>query len=64
MRISSSWTEFRLRLEPRRRGLGAAGMGIKAVIAPDFGDIFYSNCFQNGILPIIVDKEIVGRPCC
>jgi 3-isopropylmalate/(R)-2-methylmalate dehydratase small subunit len=29
-----------------------AGMGVKAVIAPSYGDIFYSNCFQNGILPV------------
>lgn len=28
------------------------GMGIRCVIAPSFGDIFYSNCFQNGVLPI------------
>ncbi len=26
--------------------------GIRCVIAPDFADIFYNNCFQNGILPI------------
>jgi 3-isopropylmalate/(R)-2-methylmalate dehydratase small subunit len=26
--------------------------GIRCVIAPDFADIFYSNCFKNGILPI------------
>lgn len=29
-----------------------AGMGVKAVIAPSFGDIFYNNCFQNGLLPV------------
>src|SRR5947207_10000340 len=34
-------------------------MGIRAVIGSSFGDIFFANCFQNGILPIIVDKEIV-----
>jgi len=27
-------------------------MGIKAVIAPYFGDIFNNNCFQNGLLPV------------
>ena len=31
--------------------------GIKAVIASSFGDIFYNNCFKNGILPIILDEE-------
>ena len=34
-------------------------MGIRAVIGSGFGDIFFANCFQNGILPIVVDKEIV-----
>lgn len=33
--------------------------GIRAIIGSGFGDIFFANCFQNGILPIIVDKEIV-----
>ena len=28
------------------------GMGLRCVIAPSFGDIFFSNCFQNGVLPI------------
>ncbi|HXP29440.1 MAG TPA: 3-isopropylmalate dehydratase small subunit [Stellaceae bacterium] len=27
--------------------------GIRAVIAPSFGDIFFDNCFQNGLLPIV-----------
>jgi 3-isopropylmalate/(R)-2-methylmalate dehydratase small subunit len=34
-------------------------MGIRAIIGSGFGDIFSANCFQNGILPIVVDKEIV-----
>jgi 3-isopropylmalate/(R)-2-methylmalate dehydratase small subunit len=34
-------------------------MGIRAVIGSSFGDIFFANCFQNGILPVVVDKEIV-----
>jgi len=34
-------------------------LGIRAIIGSGFGDIFFSNCFQNGILPIVVDKEIV-----
>jgi 3-isopropylmalate/(R)-2-methylmalate dehydratase small subunit len=33
--------------------------GIRAIIGSGFGDIFFANCFQNGILPIIVDKKIV-----
>lgn len=31
--------------------------GIKCVIAPSFADIFYNNCFKNGILPIKLPKE-------
>ena len=31
--------------------------GIKVVIAPSFADIFYNNCFKNGILPIILPEE-------
>jgi len=31
--------------------------GIKAVIASSFGDIFYNNCFKNGVLPIILQKD-------
>ena len=31
--------------------------GIKCVISPSFADIFYNNCFKNGILPIILDKN-------
>jgi 3-isopropylmalate/(R)-2-methylmalate dehydratase small subunit len=34
-------------------------MGIRAIVGSGFGDIFFANCFQNGILPIVVDKEIV-----
>ena len=33
--------------------------GIRCVIAPSFADIFYNNCFQNGLLPIILPEETV-----
>jgi 3-isopropylmalate/(R)-2-methylmalate dehydratase small subunit len=33
--------------------------GIRCVIAPSFADIFYNNCFKNGILPIKLPKEQV-----
>jgi len=35
--------------------------GIRAVIAPSFADIFYNNCFKNGILPIVLDAAVVDR---
>jgi 3-isopropylmalate/(R)-2-methylmalate dehydratase small subunit len=31
--------------------------GIKVVIAPSFADIFYNNCFKNGILPIVLSED-------
>ncbi len=31
--------------------------GITCVISSSFADIFYSNCFKNGILPIVIDEE-------
>jgi 3-isopropylmalate/(R)-2-methylmalate dehydratase small subunit len=31
-----------------------AGMGIRCLIAPSYGQIFYGNCFQNGLLPIVL----------
>ena len=31
--------------------------GIKCVIGPSFADIFYNNCFKNGMLPIILDQS-------
>ena len=35
--------------------------GIRCVIAPDFADIFYNNCFQNGILPIKLPQQDVDK---
>lgn len=37
------------------------GMGLRCVIAPSFGDIFYANCFQNGVLPIRLPMNVVER---
>jgi len=35
--------------------------GFRSVIAPSFADIFYNNCFKNGILPIVLDAAIVDQ---
>ena len=35
--------------------------GFRAVISPSFADIFYNNCFKNGVLPIVLDADIVER---
>ncbi|MET7244053.1 3-isopropylmalate dehydratase small subunit [Methylobacterium sp. EM32] len=37
------------------------GLGLRAVIAESFGDIFFNNCFQNGLLPVVLPKEVVDR---
>ena len=33
--------------------------GIRCIISPSYADIFYNNCFNNGILPIVLDEQIV-----
>jgi len=33
--------------------------GFRAVIAPSFADIFFNNCFKNGVLPIVLDGDIL-----
>jgi len=38
-----------------------ADFGIRVVIAPSFGDIFFSNCFQNGVLPVRLAPEAMAR---
>ncbi|WP_415885061.1 3-isopropylmalate dehydratase small subunit [Neptuniibacter sp. QD37_6] len=35
--------------------------GIRSVIAPSFAEIFYNNCFKNGLLPIILSEEQVDQ---
>jgi 3-isopropylmalate/(R)-2-methylmalate dehydratase small subunit len=35
--------------------------GIRCVIAPSFADIFYNNCFKNGILPITLPQEEIDK---
>ena len=35
--------------------------GISCIISTSFADIFYNNCFKNGVLPVILKEEIVGE---
>lgn len=34
--------------------------GFRAIIAPSYADIFFNNCFKNGILPIVLDRDTVS----
>jgi len=41
----------------RERAVWAlVGMGIRCIVAPSFGDIFLSNCYQNGLLPVLLPE--------
>ena len=42
-------------------GWALRDFGIKAVIASSFGDIFYNNCFKNGVLPIYLEKNQIEK---
>ena len=35
--------------------------GFRAVIAPSFADIFFNNCFKNGVLPIVMPEDQIDR---
>ena len=35
--------------------------GFRAIVAPSFADIFYNNCFKNGILPVVLPADQVDR---
>jgi 3-isopropylmalate/(R)-2-methylmalate dehydratase small subunit len=38
-----------------------ADYGFRCIIAPSYADIFFNNCFQNGILPIVLSEEEVAK---
>ena len=35
--------------------------GVRSVIAPSVGDIFHENCYKNGLLPVILPRDVVAR---
>jgi 3-isopropylmalate/(R)-2-methylmalate dehydratase small subunit len=67
------WKGAQILLAGRNFGCGSSretavwavkGMGFRVLIAPSFGDIFHSNCFKNGVLPIAlpqVDVAVLGQ---
>jgi 3-isopropylmalate/(R)-2-methylmalate dehydratase small subunit len=34
-------------------------IGVRCLIGSSFGDIFFNNCFQNGVLPVVLDRDVV-----
>ena len=62
------FTESKILLAGKNFGCGSSrehapwalnDFGIKCIISPSFADIFYSNCFKNGILPVVLDEKII-----
>ncbi|AFK55091.1 3-isopropylmalate dehydratase small subunit [Tistrella mobilis] len=62
------WREAKILLAGDNFGCGSSrehapwallDFGIRCVIAPSFADIFYNNCFKNGILPVKLDEALV-----
>ena len=35
--------------------------GFRVIIAPSYADIFYNNCFKNGLLPVVLDDKVVDK---
>jgi 3-isopropylmalate/(R)-2-methylmalate dehydratase small subunit len=35
--------------------------GFRSIIAPSFADIFYNNCFKNGMLPVVLSEQLVEQ---
>ena len=50
-----------MRLFQRACSLGTAWFWITCVISSSYADIFYNNCFKNGILPIKIDEDKIKQ---
>jgi len=35
--------------------------GIKVILAPSYADIFYNNCFKNGLLPVLLESDVIDE---
>jgi 3-isopropylmalate/(R)-2-methylmalate dehydratase small subunit len=64
-----AYREARIAVAERNFGCGSSreqavyalyDHGLRAVIAPSFGDIFFTNCFQNGMLPVVLPAAAVS----
>ena len=56
---SEVWPTTDLSEAIKQDGYGLLDAGIRCVVAPSFADIFYNNCFKNGILPVVLPKAQV-----
>ncbi len=54
LRQSQIWT-------PKHTVWALERFGIRCLIAPSYGDIFFNNCFKNGVLPIVLPSETVEQ---
>ena len=50
-----------MRVESRARSLGLGRLRLPGDPAPSFADIFYSNCFKNGLLPVRLDDSQIDE---
>ena len=65
-----AWRKAEILVAGRNFGCGSSrehapwallDFGIRCVVAPSFADIFYNNCFKNGILPIVLPAAVVDQ---
>lgn len=40
---------------------GLMAFGFRSIVAPSFGEIFYGNCFANGMLPVTLDAQVIEK---
>lgn len=64
----SAWSKAQILVTGENFGCGSSrehapwallDFGIRCILAPSFADIFYNNCFKNGILPIVLDPATI-----
>ena len=60
--LESCWLKTILAAAPVESTLPGPLMttAFRAILAPSFADIFFNNCFKNGLLPIVLDKAIIS----